>query len=80
MNGYPPVDFRIGCECPACELGVLLWFTEDEHPARAAWELYWNRVWDRRADGEAFEGPCLFQYRQLRATEPTPKPTAYKIC
>lgn len=85
----PPIDFRIGCRCAACELGVLLWYTEDEHPARAAWEVFWAKKYDeyydafvrddRLKDG-ALRRPCLWQLRRIGATEATPKPTAYKIC
>lgn len=80
---YPPIDFRIGCCCAACEVGTLLFYTEDEHPARAAWEVFWNRWFDRENDeeGRFWEGrPCLWQWSRVWETEATPKPTAYKIC
>lgn len=80
-RNYPPLDFRIGCNCPACELAILLWYTEDESPARAVWQTFWDLFATDFADRLIEERrPCLWQYRAFSACEPRPKPTAYKIC
>lgn len=82
-RNYPPIDFRVGCTCPACELATLLWYTEDEHPAREAWQLFWDHLEERENPldwGWMRERPCIWQLRQAREVEARPKPTAYKIC
>lgn len=80
-RNYPPLDFKVGCTCPACELAILLWFTEDEHPARAAWQVFWDRIYANTNDWPAtMEGrPCLWQFMAWSEVEPRPKPTAYRV-
>jgi len=66
-DASPALDFRIGCECPACELGVLLWYTEDEHPAREQWHKFWLKVARHLCDFR--DWPCQWQLRRWREAQ-----------
>lgn len=60
----PPLDYRIGCDCPTCQLGKLLWWTE-EH-AKPEWE-HWFAVLERRitkGDVPVREYICWWQWHR----------------
>lgn len=65
-NTYaPPVDYFLPCQCQACQLGTLLWHTDEERHPRA-WQAFWNTI-----ARELESGPDLPRdlacWRQLRA-------------
>lgn len=41
-NTYAPeLDYFLPCQCEACELGRLLWWTGEEEKPRE-WQAFWN--------------------------------------
>lgn len=58
----PPLDYFLPCQCEACELAKLLWWTaEDEKPRE--WQAFWNTYAALLTDddvADAADGTLLF--------------------
>jgi len=40
----PPLDFRVGCECDACQLAIMLWYGDERTHPRPAWTDFWEKM------------------------------------
>lgn len=73
----PCLDFIVGCDCPACELAVDLWYGDERRHPRIVWEKFWE---DWRQNFMSSRRPCSWQLRRFEQNRAIIKPAAYKIC
>lgn len=57
----PSLDFRVGCECEACQIATLLWYGDERTHPRMAWEHFW----EKRAGAEEGVWVCEWQLGRL---------------
>lgn len=65
----PEIGYRSHCDCDTCSCAKELYFCEDEHPMRKAWEDWWAKLERRRVrQGQlTVDVCCVWQLRRVIA-------------